>query len=89
MKNDLRKLFANLVLIGMFFSGKAINDALLLRFPDINKNLVDFVYTGDIWTVNSNGREARRLTSHEGMELFPKISPNGNWIAFSAEKKIK
>ena len=63
----------------------AIDDARLLRFPDINNNLVAFVYAGDIWTVSSNGGEARRLTSHEGLELFPKISPDGKWIAFSGE----
>ena len=44
-----------------------------------------FVYAGDIWTVGANGGEARRLTSHEGLELFPKISPDGKWIAFSGE----
>ncbi len=60
-------------------------DARLLRFPDVNQNLIAFVYAGDIWTVNVSGGEARRLTSHEGLELFPKISPDGKWIAFSAE----
>ncbi len=63
----------------------ATDDVRLLRFPDINNNLVTFVYAGDIWTVNSNGGEARRLTSHDGLELFPKISPDGKWIAFSGE----
>jgi tricorn protease len=63
----------------------AMDDARMLRFPDINNNLIAFVYAGDIWTVNSNGGEARRLTSHEGLELFPKISPDGKWIAFSGE----
>jgi tricorn protease len=63
----------------------AIDDARLLRFPDINKDLVAFVYAGDIWTVDASGGEARRLTSHEGLELFPKISPDGRWIAFSGE----
>lgn len=64
---------------------KAEYDSRLLRFPDINKNLIAFVYAGDIWTVSSDGGDAKRLTSHLGMELFPKISPDGNWIAFSAE----
>ena len=64
---------------------KAENDSRLLRFPDINKDLIAFVYAGDIWTVNSTGGDAKRLTSHLGLELFPKISPNGQWIAFSAE----
>ena len=85
MKNYFRKLFTILILLGIFQSGKAISDARLMRFPDINNKLIAFVYAGDIWTVSSAGGDARRLTSHEGMELFPKISPDGNWIAFSAE----
>jgi tricorn protease len=85
MKNYFRKLFIILILPGIFQSVNATNDARLMRFPDINNNLVAFVYAGDIWTVNSAGGEARHLTSHEGMELFPKISPDGKWIAFSAE----
>ena len=57
----------------------------LLRFPDISKDKIAFVYAGDIWIVDSNGGTARQLTSHEGIELFPKFSPDGNWIAFSGE----
>ncbi|MBN2633309.1 MAG: PD40 domain-containing protein [Bacteroidales bacterium] len=67
------------------FNVEAIDYARLLRFPDINKDIAVFVYAGDIWSVNSDGGEARRLTSHPGMELFPKISPDGRWIAFSGE----
>jgi len=67
------------------FRLSAIEDARLLRFPDINNNLIAFVYAGDIWTVDAKGGEAKRLTSHEGLELFPKISPDGQWIAFSGE----
>jgi tricorn protease len=67
------------------FSLKAQNDARLMRFPDINNDLIAFVYAGDIWTVNANGGDAKRLTSHMGLELFPRISPNGKWIAFSAQ----
>lgn len=63
----------------------AQDEARLMRYPDINKNLVVFVYAGDIWSVDATGGEARRLTSHAGMELFPKISPDGKWIAFSGE----
>ena len=57
----------------------------LLRFPDIHRDSVVFVYGGDIWQASSAGGAARRLTSHAGLELFPKISPDGRWIAFSAE----
>ena len=44
-----------------------------------------FVYAGDIYVASSNGGKARRLTSHAGQELFPKFSPDGTQIAFSAE----
>ncbi|MCE7856480.1 MAG: acetyl-CoA synthetase, partial [Ignavibacteria bacterium CHB3] len=57
----------------------------LLRFPDISKDKIAFVYAGDIWIVDASGGTARQLTSHEGIELFPKFSPDGKWIAFSAE----
>lgn len=71
--------------IGLVTSAFAINDSRLLRFPDVNKHLIVFVYAGDIWSVSSLGGVAQKLTSHEGLELFPKISPDGRWIAFSAE----
>jgi len=57
----------------------------LLRFPDIHGDRVAFVYAGDIWISDTSGGLARRLTSHEGMEVFPKFSPDGTLIAFSAE----
>jgi tricorn protease len=47
--------------------------------------MIAFVYAGDIWTVAASGGTARRLTSHPGLELFPKFSPDGRWIAFSGE----
>ncbi|HYY97270.1 MAG TPA: PDZ domain-containing protein [Pyrinomonadaceae bacterium] len=59
--------------------------ARLLRFPDINGDTIAFVYAGDIWTVPSAGGTARRLTSHAGLELFPKFSPDGRFIAFTGE----
>ncbi len=73
------------LITGMTFISNAAADSRLMRFPDINGNLIAFVYAGDIWTVDSGGGNARRLTSHYGMELFPKISPDGKWIAFSGE----
>ncbi|MFN3554677.1 MAG: PDZ domain-containing protein [Bacteroidales bacterium] len=63
----------------------AHEDARMMRFPDINGDQIVFVYAGDIWTVHASGGDARQLTSHKGLELFPKISPDGRWIAFSAE----
>lgn len=57
----------------------------LLRQPDIAGDKIAFVYGGDIWVVDARGGDARRLTSDEGVEYFPKFSPDGRWIAFSGE----
>lgn len=85
----MNSYFVKMRLLSLFmllsFTSLALDDARLMRFPDINGNQIVFVYAGDIWTVDANGGDARQLTSHKGLELFPKISPNGQWIAFSAE----
>ncbi len=60
-------------------------EARLLRFPDIRGDVVVFVYAGDLWRASASGGPALRLTSHPGVELFPKLSPDGQWIAYSAE----
>ncbi|TCO09156.1 S41 family peptidase [Natronoflexus pectinivorans] len=60
-------------------------EARLLRFPAINQNQIVFTYAGDIYTVPHEGGIARKLTSHEGLEIFPRFSPDGNQIAFTGQ----
>ena len=60
-------------------------ESRLMRFPDISKDQVVFVYAGDLWIVSTEGGIARRLTSDVGLELFPKFSPDGKWIAFTGQ----
>ncbi|MBZ5565979.1 MAG: PDZ domain-containing protein [Acidobacteriia bacterium] len=57
----------------------------LLRFPDIYKDKVVFSYAGDLWLVSASGGVAHRITTHPGLELFPKFSPDGKWIAFTGQ----
>ncbi|MDT8323584.1 MAG: S41 family peptidase [Bacteroidota bacterium] len=57
----------------------------LLRFPDVHGDRVAFSYAGDIFIASTSGGMARQLTAHAGQELFPRFSPDGRWIAFSAE----
>jgi tricorn protease len=63
----------------------ALEECRLLRQPDIEGGRIVFVYGGDLWTVARTGGAAARLTSHEGVERFPKFSPDGGSIAFTAE----
>lgn len=57
----------------------------LLRQPTISNNEVVFVYANDLWKTSMNGGSAMRLTSNEGYEQNPHFSPDGKWIAFTAE----
>ncbi len=69
----------------LFLNAFAANEARLLRFPTIYNDKVAFVYAGDIYEVSSQGGTARRLTSDPGLELFPRFSPDGKWIAFTGQ----
>jgi tricorn protease len=63
----------------------ALEECRLLRQPDIQGDRIVFVYAGDLWTVARGGGVAKRLTSHEGVESLPRISPDGKTVAFTAE----
>lgn len=71
-----------------FLLGAAISagaQTKLLRFPDLSGDRVVFTYGGDLWTASASGGAAIRLTSHPGMEVFGKFSPDGKWIAFTGQ----
>lgn len=59
-------------------------DARLFRFPDVSQTQIAFVYGGDIWLVPKTGGTAMRLTSSTGEESYPRFSPDGKTLAFSA-----
>ncbi len=63
----------------------AQNEARLLRFPTIHKDQITFSYGGDLYSVNAAGGLARKLTTHNGYEMFPKFSPDGKYIAFTGQ----
>jgi tricorn protease len=78
-----------IVAIGALACGCAaaqeMSEGRLMRFPDIYNDTVAFSYGGDLWLVSSAGGTARRITTDPGLELFPKFSPDGKWIAFTGQ----
>jgi tricorn protease len=59
-----------------------VPEAGMLRYPDVSKSQIAFVYAGDIWLVGREGGQATLLASPPGQELFPKFSPDGKHLAF-------
>jgi tricorn protease len=57
----------------------------LLRKPTVSKSQIAFSYGGDLWIVDRNGGDAKRLTSDIGIEIDPRFSPDGTMIAFTGE----
>jgi len=66
-------------------SPQSTNSYALLRKPTVSKTQIAFSYGGDLWIVDRNGGEARRLTSDVGVEIDPLFSPDGTMIAFTGE----
>jgi tricorn protease len=82
MKN-FRILLSALFLIPIFIHAQ--EEARLLRFPAIHDGQVVFTYAGDLYTVASSGGMARKLTNHEGFEMFARFSPDGKQLSFTAQ----
>lgn len=79
------RIVLGLALVAALAPLSASAESRLLRYPDVSASQIAFVHAGDIYTVSRSGGAATRLTSHPGLELFPKFSPDGRWIAYSAE----
>ena len=78
------KLLLSMCVAASLFVANA-EEARLLRFPATNGTDIAFTYAGDIFTAPLSGGEAKRLTSHNGYEVFARFSPDGNTIAFTGQ----
>ncbi len=74
-----------LVTFACLAAAQEMQEGRLMRFPDVYKDKITFMYGGDLWLASSSGGEARRITAHAGRELFPKFSPDGKWLAFTGQ----
>ena len=70
---------------GCLAQAQTTPEGRLMRFPDIYMDKIAFSYGGDLWLVSSSGGTARRVTTNPGLELFPKFSPDGKWLAFTGQ----
>jgi tricorn protease len=57
---------------------------LLAASPTLNRTHVVFAHAGYLWSVPRTGGDARQLTTG-GQEGAPHFSPDGRWIAFTAQ----
>jgi tricorn protease len=66
-------------------AGIDTKDTRLLTQPAISGSRIAFVYANNLWTADTDGRNPRQLTTDVGVETGPAFSPDGKWIAFSAQ----
>ena len=55
------------------------------RYPSVAGGNIVFASEGDLWKVPVSGGVAMRLTAYEGEEKFPQLSPDGRYVAFTAQ----
>ena len=80
----MRQFFTLLMISLFIFPAQSQISAKLMRYMDVSDTHIVFVYGGDIWMVEKNGGTAIQLTNSAGEETWPKFSPDGKSIAFSA-----
>jgi tricorn protease len=85
MRNRLVVILCLIVLCFISSAAIAQTDPLLLRYPTVSKTQIVFNCADNLWIVNRDGGEARRLTSGVGVETFPAFSPDGTLVAFTGE----
>ena len=83
----MKKLSAFLVLILLTCAAVKAQDEkpLLMQDPTLNASHIVFAYGGELWSVGRDGGTALQLTTGIGQKSHPYFSPDGKWIAFTAE----
>jgi tricorn protease len=86
-----RQFYAVVVFFALLFCsagnlrGIDTSDTRMLSQPAVSKSHIAFIYAEDLWVMNADGTNPRRLTVDEGIEGEPCFSPDGQLIAFSAQ----
>jgi tricorn protease len=74
--------------LSLFAVGMRAQNAHFLSWPTISPDgqTIVFSFEGDLWKVSASGGAAARLTAMQGYETNAKISPDGQWVAFSGRQ---
>ncbi|HTI07414.1 MAG TPA: PDZ domain-containing protein [Puia sp.] len=82
----MRKIILSFVgALSLASPSRAQINAALFRFPDVSRTQIVFTYANDLWVVPKEGGRASHLSSPAGTEIFPKFSPDGKTIAYTAD----
>ena len=72
-----------LVVLGALASSAQESKPLLMQNPTMSKTQIAFAYGGEIWIVDRNGGDAKRLITGTGIESGPVFSPDGSMVAYT------
>jgi tricorn protease len=76
-----------LLIMGMLIAVSGISaqiNAKLFRYVDVSMSQIVFVYGGDIWLAPKEGGTAVQITHSPGEESWPRFSPDGRYIGYTA-----
>ena len=79
----MRFVFLIPALAAAAFASAQISPPRMARTPDIHGDKIVFSAEGDIWLGSLSAGTAERITSDPGLEIHPRFSPDGKWIAFT------
>ncbi|MBK8497005.1 MAG: PD40 domain-containing protein [Chitinophagaceae bacterium] len=85
----MRSSFLALLIFSFSITGNAQdNQAYFLSNPCLTPDgqTVIFSFEGDLWKANTSNGQATRLTAMQGYETSPRVSPDGQWIAFTGRQ---
>ena len=82
----MKRLLSLIVLFSALTAGA--ENASWLRYPSISPDgkTVAFSYKGDIYTVSSEGGQAKQITSNKSYDYSPIWSPDSKTIAFASDR---